>query len=527
MITNSINYQRKPAELNTTKQTYPASLQSKEARTELANLLFGKSIPQSAHISFGWSEQTTAVEREILDILTDSKYKSAIIAAHTFPDGDALGSCIGMAGILESLGKQVYPIIDFRPKKTFANLPSPRAEITANEYIKTPESINKFKMADLAIITDTGEPSLLSQKRESNDNAVLDTILKTKPQKVIIIDHHSDDNKGKSNKQIWHKALKERGVSEKDILYWREPRASAAEMVSELDKEIVDESKTRAINGYKPDALHHYRMAVATGILTDANGSLHPKGEVDKTKFARMSYKKVTGPEGNKVSTTRYDFDWLVNNSDIPKTEIDTSQYVERIELSDTLLKKISNIVDGKETIAGIKVKTPGPGDPLGYINIDNWAGIDRLAREWEEDNISGRFIYKLIKSRMCDKLMEDKNAGVYVLANRSGKNTFLTVRSYGYDYYHGEMYEKGHVFGNDLALKVINALEPMHGSGGGHKNAAGFKSHKYVNFEKTMLPIINKIVGEYVKNNDIKEIPQKELIKGVSFTAQKLNAVV
>ena len=247
------------------------------AKNQLARVLFGKSLPATGNISFGWSNYLTKEETEILDVLTNTKNKSFVVASHSYPDGDAYGSNIGISGILTSMGKSVKSIIDFRPKMAFQFLPSPDPNKTATKYIQPPKELNTLKNIDVAVFTDTAEPDLLKGNKNSKYNNVLKTIAEKKPHTVIIIDHHPDDENGKTNKDKWLIALKSAGIKANKILYWREKRASAAEMVSELDQEIVKESKQRSIKGYQPNFNHAYRLAVATGNYNRCRRHYHKK----------------------------------------------------------------------------------------------------------------------------------------------------------------------------------------------------------------------------------------------------------
>ncbi|MGD9580311.1 MAG: hypothetical protein AB7V50_02985, partial [Vampirovibrionia bacterium] len=331
--------------------------------------------------------------------------------------------------------------------------------------------------------------------------------------------HHPDQEGEPTKYEKWALALQEINLPKDKILYWREKRASAAEMVSELDQEMVKESSIRKIDHYNKNFNHAYRLAVATGIITDANGTTTQIGEIDKTKFGRLSYQ--TNPESG-LSKTRHEFQWLINNCDIKKSEIDSTKMIDRLEIDPELLTKIDNIVSNKETLKGIKVKLPSKGDPLGYLYIQNWQGIEELSEQLGEKNISTRLIFKLLKSNMLDRLNNDINAGVYVLANNSNDGRlYLTLRSYGYDQAAGELHKEGHVFGPDLASKIVNVLDPQVGSGGGHKNACGFKSHKNINFETQVLPFIEEVVAKHVnKTPDLTVIPESKLeqLKTLAF---------
>ena len=243
------------------------------------------------------------------------------------------------------------------------------------------------------------------------------------------------------------------------------------------------------------------------GIITDAGGITTKKGDIDNTKFKRLSYPKAPG---TSISKTRYDFEWLINNCDIKKSDIDPDQMINRLVVDQKILNQIKDIVDNKTKLNGVDVKLPSEKDPLGYVYVKNWDGIKEISDNANDPKISPPFIYKLIKSALIDKLYEDKTMGVAVLANNGNDGcVYLTLRSYGFDYTMGELHNPGHVFGSGLALKINNKIEQHHGSGGGHKNACGFKSYEGVDFYKDLLTLINQVVKQYVDStDDLTKIP-------------------
>lgn len=479
----------------------------------LAKELFGKQVPASKEISFGWSDYLSDVETEILETITDPANRKILVSAHSFPDGDAYGSSVGMAGVLKSLGKKVNVVIDYRPKKTFQNCPSPVEYMTTTEYVREANAFKEIKKVDLAIITDTAEPYMLNYNKKARGNKMLQNIVERKPKKIIIIDHHPDEPDEVPNKEKWLKALRLCGYKDENVIYWREKRASAAEMVSEIDQEVVKESRVRDLPEYDPNSYHGYRLMVATGIITDAGGTETEKGKILDTKFARLSYKKPAPGVNPPVPATRHDFEWLIKNSGVPVEDIDKSELISHRLLDPVIASTIKDVVYGKEHFEGIEVKRPSKGDPFGYVLIDNWKGIEQFA---DEKEIPTNLVYKIIKSQMVESLYDDKNAGFMVLANHTRSDeTFLTLRSYGYDYTKGELHKEGHVFGDSLSIKACSYLEKYYGSGGGHKNACGFKSHKNVDFKTMILPRIQEVVDAYItKNPELDQIPADKLAK-------------
>lgn len=493
------------------KTSKPSANSKAEVRNKLSRELFGNSRITSAPIAFGWSQNISQEAQQILDVLTDPQYKVALVVSHSNPDGDSYGSSAGIAGLLTNMGKTVHSIIDDRHRRLAENLPSPDPDKSVLQYTKTPYDLEYLGKTDVAVITDCSEPLMVKNRQSGKLNKVFDLIERTAPKKIIIIDHHIDQEGELTSKEKWIKEFKKRGFAPEDILYWRENRASASEMVAELDEEVAKESKIRQIPRYNQNGYNEYRLATAVGILADADGIPTDKGEVDKTKFFRMSYKQVNPDGGKPVSTTRHSFEWLINNCGIPKSEVDMSDLLKRASVDKQVEDIIQKVVNNEIKIQGINVKVPTKDDPLGYIYIYDPYALKRIARMDPNQRMEEDLVFNIMKTKMNDKIKYDTNAGIYILANRGyNKKVTLSVRSYGYDYAMGEMYIPGHVFCSALALKIVGTLEKIGlGSGGGHKNSAGFRFDIPINFERDVVPIIRPVIKEYMKDKDIREIPR------------------
>lgn len=100
-----------------------------------------------------------------------------VLTSHIRPDCDALGSCLGMAGILESLGKTVRIVCG---QKTPPNLQfiDPENKILAILEDISPEQISD---ADLQMIIDTSAWAQLGPMAE---------VIRDSSCKKIIFDHH-------------------------------------------------------------------------------------------------------------------------------------------------------------------------------------------------------------------------------------------------------------------------------------------------------------------------------------------------
>ena len=102
---------------------------------------------------------------------------NVVLTSHIRPDCDALGSCLGMAGVLKKLGKQVR-IVCGQPVPPNLQFIDPENQILAiNEDIKAEE----FADCDLHMILDT------SAWKQLGDMA---DVVRESKYKKIIFDHH-------------------------------------------------------------------------------------------------------------------------------------------------------------------------------------------------------------------------------------------------------------------------------------------------------------------------------------------------
>lgn len=503
-LTNYVSY----AKFDTTKRSNQSFI---EAKNSLKSILFKPSV--SKNVSFGWSTGLTKEQEQILDVLTDPSNKTAIVAAHTRPDGDAYGSCLGIAGILETLGTDVLPCIDDKPLAKFSQMPSAMENLTATEYINNAKKtrslihIQKIKNIDVAVITDTAVP-------ERTTDRVIDLL--SKAGKIIIIDHHPDMAGEKTNKQQWLEVFKKRDVDTSNVLYWREHRESACEMIGELDQEVEKEAKTDSLPHYDPDYYKGYRLATAGGITTDVGCIPTEKGQVGKTVLFRLSKKRIQAENGQFQSITRNMFNWLINNCGIKKKDI-SLKATTRISLPKKLDKHIDNIINGKNTVPGIIVKTATKADPLAFVYIDDNSHLEEIALEANaingNDALNSRSIYLEMKKRIEEEIVISKNTGVMMIVSKNKRYNSISgsIRSYGYNAMDGEGYIPGHVFTDKLATTLINKLKAKNLlAGGGHENACGFRLTDNVDFLKDVLPEIKTIVQQETQGKDLTVIPEK-----------------
>lgn len=120
-------------------------------------------------------EKTMKIPEEITHNIAQSE--NIVLLTHVNPDGDALGSLLGFADILEGAGKKVFCYLEETIPYLYGFLPG-------NERISTSlEALNDFVTRNdrvIAISLDCGDSKRLGKNREQ--------LLLTQP--FLVIDHH-------------------------------------------------------------------------------------------------------------------------------------------------------------------------------------------------------------------------------------------------------------------------------------------------------------------------------------------------
>lgn len=102
-----------------------------------------------------------------------------VLVCHVRPDGDAIGSTLGLAHLLRSRGKHVWVVPPDLPPKTLSFLPGFKDIVAHSKY---PEfSTRLINEADLIICCDFNKLSRLDHLAPVVENA---------PAKKVLIDHH-------------------------------------------------------------------------------------------------------------------------------------------------------------------------------------------------------------------------------------------------------------------------------------------------------------------------------------------------
>lgn len=144
--------------------------------------------------------------RRIPETLTKSIHDTGrfVLLTHVHPDGDALGSLLGLADILDSMGKKVFCFLEEPVSQLYTFLPDFERIQTDRKSLH--EFINRDEGQAIAIALDCGDDNRLGKYK--------DELLAITP--FLVIDHHKS-----------HKDYGE--------YRWVEPtRSSTGEMVYEL-----------------------------------------------------------------------------------------------------------------------------------------------------------------------------------------------------------------------------------------------------------------------------------------------------
>ena len=106
---------------------------------------------------------------------------NVVLTSHIRPDCDALGSCLGMAGLLESLGKKVRIVCGQEVPDNLAFIDPDKRIMCIGKDIKAED----FADADLHIILDTSAWIQLGDMAD---------VIKNSTYKKIIFDHHEGED---------------------------------------------------------------------------------------------------------------------------------------------------------------------------------------------------------------------------------------------------------------------------------------------------------------------------------------------
>lgn len=148
-----------------------------------------------------------------------------VLTSHIRPDGDAIGSELGVAHFLKALGKEVVVInSDSEPRRLGWLLDEHGGELVEKYEEGKLSQIEAFATADVVMVVDTGAAHRLGKVAERVQDA---------PGKKLLLDHHPDP-------ETWF-----------DLACVRTEAASTGELVYELiaghDPNLIDENIATAL----------------------------------------------------------------------------------------------------------------------------------------------------------------------------------------------------------------------------------------------------------------------------------------
>ncbi len=175
------------------------------------------------------TDQEAATLRELI-----AASRRIVVCCHKSPDGDAIGSSLGWAGYLRSLGKEPVICVPDMIPDAISWLPGTSDII---RYDKHPETVEKaFAEADLVFCLDFNQPSRLDE---------MEHVLNACPAKRVMIDHHLAPSMDRLALLISHPKL-----------------SSASELVFRLVWQL----------GGFPDMTRQWATCVYCGMMTDTGG---------------------------------------------------------------------------------------------------------------------------------------------------------------------------------------------------------------------------------------------------------------
>lgn len=218
-----------------------------------------------------------------------------LLTAHIRPDGDALGSLLGLADGLQQLGKTVQAAI--------ASSIPPRYDFLDPERRVVPFQLpgDEYKKAEVVVVLDTGTWNQLGD---------FGTLLKAHPGPRVVIDHHLTqddlgatryvDTKAEATGRLVHDALTALGTKiapataerlftalAMDTGWYRHQNTSAATLILAADLVAAGANPTRIYELlFEQDSLSRLRL---TGVVLSRMQVLH-NGRIAITEVHRGDY---------------------------------------------------------------------------------------------------------------------------------------------------------------------------------------------------------------------------------------------
>lgn len=285
------------------------------------------------------------------------KSSRVILTCHVRPDGDALGSTLGMAHLLHALGKDATVIVPDQPPKTLQFMPGYKDLAVFTRHDPFCQRI--VGEADLIICCDFNKPS-----RQDNLEPLIQNAQCTK----VLIDHHEDPD------------------------YFCDLTFSYPDMSStcELVFRIV------AAMGLYCDLPKEAAECLLTGIVTDTRNFTVNVKEVDLYDILMRLIEK--GADKNRIVKL------ALNTRTLSSLKIQAHALSERMEIFDR--HKASIITLDRETLKRFHYEK---GDTEGLVNmpleVKGMVSSFFLREDPEFIRISARSQYEFPVSKVCGDL--------------------------------------------------------------------------------------------------------------------------
>ncbi len=210
-------------------------------------------------------EFNTQDKKSIKDLL--SSPKEVVITTHHKPDGDALGSSLGLLHILKALGHRVTVVV---PSEFPAFLNWMKGSKEVIDFIRNPKLAKEhLAKAEVVFCLDFNDPSRVEKMQTELNNVKAP---------MILIDHHLDPKKGFCDYQYSYPSI-----------------GSTAELIVHL---LMDFSWDEHLNRDSAECLY-------TGIMTDT-GSFRFNSVTDQTHLVIARLMKE-GVRNDRIHELIYD----------------------------------------------------------------------------------------------------------------------------------------------------------------------------------------------------------------------------
>lgn len=206
------------------------------------------------------------VAKELEELIDDSD--KVVIMGHKIPDVDAFGSCVGIANIVKSSGKDYFIVIDPSEidntlQKVLTYLQENKGEMLS-KIISPNVALDLITSNTLVVVVDTQNPKLLNEPK-----------ILSKAKKLVVIDHHR------------------RGVEyieSPDLIYTEMYASSSVELISEIIEYYPTKLQINSLDA----------TVMLSGIIVDTNNFTYRTGS---RTFEAASFLRKHGADTLAVQT--------------------------------------------------------------------------------------------------------------------------------------------------------------------------------------------------------------------------------